>query len=65
LAAYKNKNVPVNSVSFSNKNEFLAAGLGDGIVKVWDLKLKDVARLYRSSVSSSSAVTSICFNSTN
>lgn len=39
----------MNSLQFSKTNEFLAAGLGDGCVKVWDLmnEKKDVVRIFK------------------
>lgn len=37
--AYQSKQIPVSGgVKFSKQSEFLATGLGDGIVKLWDLK---------------------------
>lgn len=37
--AYQSKQIPVSGgVKFSKNSEFLATGLGDGIVKLWDLK---------------------------
>ena len=39
----------MNSLQFSKGNDYLAAGLGDGIVKIWDLKKKEVSRLFKPS----------------
>jgi len=37
--SYQSKQIPVSGgVKFSKQSEFLATGLGDGIVKLWDLK---------------------------
>ena len=47
------------------KNEYLAGGLSDGVVKIWDLKKKDVVRLFKPTTHSSSPVTSLSFNSSN
>ena len=41
--------MPVNSLQFAKSNEYLAAGLGDGIVKVWDLLKKEVKRTFKPS----------------
>jgi len=37
------------SQDFTKTNEYLAAGLGDGIVKVWDLHKKEVKRTFKPS----------------
>ena len=37
--AYQSKTIPVcGGIQFSKHSEFLATGLADGIVKLWDLK---------------------------
>jgi WD40 repeat protein len=36
-------------LQFAKSNEYLAAGLGDGIVKVWDLLKKEVKRTFKPS----------------
>jgi hypothetical protein len=36
-------------LEFCLSNEYLAAGLGDGIVKVWDLLKKEVKRTFKPS----------------
>ena len=37
--AYQSKSIPISGgVKFSRHSEFLATGLADGIVKLWDLK---------------------------
>ena len=37
--AYQSKTIPISGgVKFSKHSEFLATGLADGIVKLWDLK---------------------------
>ena len=48
--AYQSKQIPVSGgVKFSKNSEFLATGLGDGIVKLWDLKRRIQLRTFRSS----------------
>jgi WD40 repeat protein len=33
--------MPVTSLCFSQSNEYLAAGLGDGYMKIWEIKKKE------------------------
>ena len=50
----------MNSVEFNKSNEYLASGLANGLVKVWDLKSKDVIRTFRpSSYSLKQSITSV------
>lgn len=72
--AYQSKQIPVSGgVKFSKQSEFLATGLGDGIVKLWDLKRRIQLRTFRSSnpvsmmyaqggTAKTSPTTSISFN---
>lgn len=56
----------MNSLQFTSKNEFLGAGLGDGIVKVWELTRKEVVRQFKSSSHNSKiCVNQIKFSPTN
>ena len=51
---------------FTRSNEYLAAGLGDGLVKVWDLTRKDVRRIFKpSNYQLRQSVTSVQFNPKN
>jgi WD40 repeat protein len=43
----------------------LSAGLGDGILKVWELKHKEVVRTFKASINSQSSITSINMNASN
>ena len=52
-------------MSFTNQCEFLAAGLQDGVIKIWEAKKKDYARVFRSSTNSISSITSAQFNLSN
>jgi WD40 repeat protein len=52
----------VNSIQFTNKNEYLAGGLGDGIVKIWDLKSKEVVRSFKGTTNPTAQVNSLSFN---
>jgi hypothetical protein len=36
-AQFAKQTTPVTSLIFSKNSEFLGAGLGDGIVKIWNL----------------------------
>ena len=48
--AYQSKQIPVSGgVKFSKNSDFLATGLSDGIVKLWDLKRRIQLRTFRSS----------------
>jgi WD40 repeat protein len=48
---------------FNNTNDYLAVGLNDGVVKLWDLKLKEFTKQYKQSVhSSTNFITSTSFN---
>lgn len=73
--AYQSKTIPVTGgVVFSKQSEFLATGLADGIVKLWDLKRRIQLRTFRSNAPyslnysqsqtqyNSSPATSVSFN---
>ena len=79
FSAYQSKVIPVTGgITFSKHSEFLATGLADGIVKLWDLKRRIQLRTFRSNAPfsynynsaaaqqyNSSPATSICFNAPN
>ena len=43
----------------------MGAGLGDGVIKVWELKNTEIAKSFRSSVGYTAAITHIGFNNNN
>ena len=74
--AYQSKTIPISGgVKFSKHSEFLATGLADGIVKLWDLKRRIQLRTFRSNTPQTllhsqvntvtSQVTAVSFNKEN
>lgn len=55
----------MTSVEFSNNPNFFVSGLGDGIVKAWNLSKQEVIRNYKGTIQGNSPITSISLSKSN
>ena len=59
LQSEDKKNLPINSISFTQNSQFLVSGGSDGTVTIWDLKSRSVRNSFKSHYSQ---ITSVNWN---